>query len=412
MDLLYVLLILLAFARVAAEVADRLGQPSLVGELLAGLVLGMVVGYFSDMLPTLSELSENRPFQAIVNLGMFFLILLAGLELEPREIFEVSGKAMLIALGGFILPFIAAFLLTWHFLPDSEYRFAQAFFVGTGMAITALPVSVKVLFDTGQLHTEMGRLIVSAALFDDTLSFVFLAVLMAILATGEFPGILDMAFLVAKVVLFFAVTCGIGWFIYPNIRRLIERSQVSEFEFSMLLISAMAYAVFAEWLGLHFIMGAFIAGLFISHRTTSEEDLADVKQKVAGVTNGFFAPLFFASIGFNVQLQGLFHIPLYVFLLLIVAILGKVLGAGIPARSLGCSPMEATGLGLAMSGRGAVELVIASIAFQAGLFAMPEPTPPIVQHLFSATIIVAVVTTLLMPMSLRWALRRMPEPKG
>lgn len=406
MELLYIFLILLALTRAAGEIAERLRLPSLVGELLAGIMLGVVLSEYSELFPVLSHLDENVAFNGVLDLGIFFLLLLAGIEMEPAEIVEAGSRAIFVALGGFVLPLAMGFALTWWFLPAGDFRFGQSLFVGTALAITALPVSVKVLMDMGQLHSRAGETIVSAALFDDILSLILLAVLTSVLASGALPSALSVLWLLAKVVLYFATTVAIGWFLFPIIGRFIERALVSEFEFSMLLVVSMLYAVIAELMGMHFVLGAFVAGLFISPATTKARDLQSVKDKISGVTYGFFAPVFFASIGLHVSFDAVINIPFFLTLLIIAAFTGKLFGAGLPAYWLGLNRGEAMTVGFGMSGRGAIELIIAGIALEAGLFDHPSPAPPIVENLFSAVVLVAIVTTLAMPIFLRLTIHK------
>lgn len=145
MELLYVLLVLLAATRAFGEVAVRVGQPALVGELLAGVVLGIVVGQNGETFPVLTELPENPVFAAFTNLGIFFLMLMAGLELRPAKLAEASGRAVLVAIGGLVLPLALGIGLGWTMLPPSELHVAQSLFLGVALAITAVPVSVGVL---------------------------------------------------------------------------------------------------------------------------------------------------------------------------------------------------------------------------------------------------------------------------
>jgi Kef-type K+ transport system membrane component KefB len=159
----------------------------------------------------------------------------------------------------------------------------------------------------------------------------------------------------------------------------------------------------AEALGLHFIMGAFVAGLFFSRGTPDPDTFEDVKKKVSGITSGFLAPVFFASIGLHLSFAAFVDIPYFLALIIAVAIAGKVIGAGIAAAIVGLNTRDALTVGVGMSGRGAVELVVADVALRAGLFSAPDPTPPVVASLFSAIVIMAIATTLLMPMGLKWS---------
>jgi Kef-type K+ transport system membrane component KefB len=401
MNLLYVLLVLLLVTRVCGELAERLRQLALVGELIAGIALGMVATRFHDALPVLAGLPENEVFNSITDLSIFFLMLLAGIELRPRELAEASGRALAVAIGGMLLPLALGYGLGWLFLPDSEYKFVQSLFLATALAITAVPVSVKVLMDLGKLQGKLGQTIVSAAVFDDVLSLMLLAVLTAVIKTGGFPDATAVAWLVGKVLLFFVIAGGAGRFVLPWIGRRLERTQAEEFELSALLIAALAFSLLADVLGMHFILGAFLAGLFFVRRTIKPEVYESIRASLTGITMGFFAPLFFASIGLHLDLGAATEIPLFVTLLVLAAFLGKLVGAGLPAYFLGFGMRDSLGIGTAMSARGAVELIVAGNSLQAGLFSHPEPPPPEVAHLFSAVVIMALVTTLLTPLVLR-----------
>ena len=401
MNLLYILLVLLLATRLCGEMAERLKQPALVGELIAGIGLGLVLHRHSASLPILAALPENEVFKGLTDLSIFFLMLLAGIELRPRDLVQASGPAVGVALGGMILPLILGFALGWYFLPVSEYKFAQALFLGTALAITAVPVSVKILMDLGLLKTRLGQIIVSAALFDDILSLILLAVLTAIIKTGNIPGISALLVLFAKVLGFFLLTSVIGHFLLPYLHRIFEKFKTDEFEFSALIMVALIFALLAEWLDMHFILGAFLAGLFFVRRTIKDETYNSIRSSLTSWTMGLFAPIFFASIGIHLSLSAFTEIPMFVLLLIVAAFLGKLLGSGLPALALGFTTRQSIGIGSAMSARGAVELIVAGIAMEAGLFNYPKPTPPEVKYLFSAVVIMALVTTLITPIIMR-----------
>jgi len=174
-----------------------------------------------------------------------------------------------------------------------------------------------------------------------------------------------------------------------------------EFEFSFLVLVGLAYSVLAEALPIHFLIGAFLAGLFFVRRTIDEEAYHDVFGKVSALTHGFFVPVFFASIGVHLEGRALLEAPFFLAALVLVATAGKLLGAGNPARLGGMSTRDALAVGVGMNARGAVELIVADVALRAGLFALPDPPHPIVSLLYSAVVITAIVTTLSTPIGLK-----------
>jgi Kef-type K+ transport system membrane component KefB len=377
----------------------------LVGELISGILLGLFVQQYSSAFPVLAGLQEDHVFTAITDLGIFFLMLMGGLEMRPRRMMEESGGSLAVAASAMILPLVVGFGIAWAFIPDSNYKFAQSLFIGTGLAITAVPVSIRVLMDLGKLESRVGQVIVSAALFDDILSLILLAILTSIIKTGGLPGIADIGIILAQITLFFVVVVLIGRFILPWLGKIVHKYiQIDELEFSFLVIVALGFAVFAELLQIHFILGAFAAGLFFGRQTINERVYKDVNRKISAITAGFFAPLFFASIGLHLDLSAIPTIPVFLSLLIFVAFTTKLVGASIPAYMIGLSKRNAVAVGVAMSARGAVELIIADIAMKAGLFSKPEPTPIIIEHMFSAIVIVAIVTTVAVPVLLRYFL--------
>lgn len=405
MELLYILLVLLVATRIFGELAERIGQPVLVGELVSGIALGLLAAQFEEALPVLSGLEHNEVFRGITDLGMFFLMLYAGVELRPRDLASSSKGALLVAVGGMLLPFCFGVGFGWALLPRSEVKLAQSMFLGTCLAITAVPVSVKILLDLGKLKTRLGQTIVSAALADDILSLLLLALLTSMLATGELPGAAAIALLVAKVTLFFAAVILAGRYLLPAIGSRLHRLKAHQLEFSFLLISGLAFSVLAEALAMHFILGAFAAGLFFGRRTVSDTVFEDVREKTHAISAGFLAPIFFASIGIHLNLRAITAVPGFVLLLIAVATVGKVLGAAIPAWRIGFGARNALAVGVAMNARGAVELIIAGVALRAGLFERPTPPPPVVANLFSAVVLMAVFTTLVTPIALKRILR-------
>jgi len=400
MELLYILLVVLAMARGLGEVAVWLGQPALVGELIAGILIGVVSTFFHEQLPLLNELSDNDTFLAIADLGVFFLMLLGGVELKTKNITESSKPAILVAIGGMILPLSVGYLTGYLIFPESEFKVAQCLFTGTALAITAVPVTIRVLMDINKLESPVGSLIVSSAIIDDVLSLVLLAILTAFISEGQIPDTNQLIFLVGNVVAFFLTTFLIGKIIFTRFR-LVERLKSAEFEFSCLILIALLFSVLAEKLNLHFILGAFMAGLLFGRKSAGSETYEILRNKLNAITKGFLAPIFFVSIGLHLNLIAFTEIPFYVFSLVLIAVLTKLVGAGVPAKLLGFSLKDSVAIGIGMSGRGAVELIIADIALRAGLFSKPTPVPNEIKFLFSAVVIVAITTTIFTPLGLK-----------
>ena len=403
MDILYLILVLLVITRVFAELAERVRVPGVVGELLAGVALGLFLKYFHDELPVLWSATQSETYTSIVNLGMFFLMLLAGIRMEPFDFARTSKFAILVAIGGMAVPVGAGSLLGILVLPESPLKFVQSLFLGVALAITAVPVAVRIFLDVGELDTAVGKTVIAAALWDDLISLFLLAVLIAAMASGgmESFAVQDALPLLAKVVFFFAVTIPAGLFLFPLLGRYFRYLRFPEVDFSMLLIAALAYATFAERMDMHFIIGAFLAGMFFHPGVVPPKIYRRVEKQMSGITRGFLAPIFFVSVGLHLDFSAVASVPAFVGVLILVAFLSKAVGAGLPAYWVGLSKPEAMMVGIGMSGRGAVELVVAGVALEAGLFLQPSPPPPIVDSLYSSIVIMALVTTVLTPLLLR-----------
>jgi Kef-type K+ transport system membrane component KefB len=180
-------------------------------------------------------------------------------------------------------------------------------------------------------------------------------------------------------------------------------------EFSILIVFGLALAVLAEALGMHFLIGAFTAGVLFTRQVVGKETYELLTQQTRALTVGFLAPVFFASIGIHLDIGALLAAPVFLILLLLAATAGKVIGSGVMARLSGFSSRDSLAIGSAMNARGAVEIIIADIALRAGLFERPVPTPPAIDYLFSAVVIMAIVTTLGSPFALRLLLPKKDE---
>lgn len=402
MELFFILLILLVTTRIFGEIAEQLGQPSLIGELIAGIMLGVIAAQYVDQIPYLHDLGDSPVFNTITDLGMFFIMLFAGLELQPNRLIEYSRVALSVAISGMVLPMIFGIGLGWLFLPSSNVLFAQCIFLGTALAITAVPATVRILMDLGKLGSPSGQIIISAAVFDDILSLLLLTWLTALIGNDSAANGAELLPMILKMLAFFTITILIGVFIFPFGGRFISAIKQQEIKFSALLVGALAFSVLAEALDLHFIIGAFMAGLLFDRKTIDQASYDDVHDKTSAMTYGFLAPIFFASVGLHLDLSAIFVVPAFVGFLLLAAFMGKFLAAGAAARLMGLSWQESMAVGVGMSARGAVELVIADIALKAGLFDDLMVSTPVTENIYSAVIIMAVVTTLLTPILLKY----------
>ena len=326
--------------------------------------------------------------------------------MKPGEITRSTRGALAIALGGMILPLAGGVGLGWLILPESELKSALALVVSVSMAITAIPATAKVLSEFGLLHTPLGEMVIAAAVFDDVFGLFLLAVLTAFVQTGHVPDPWVLVWLLAKVAAFFAITIALGVHLYPRISRRIGAMEAAALELSAVVALGLGYGWLAEVLGMHWIMGAFMAGLYFEESRVGARAYGDLKLIVSALTGGLLGPMFFAWIGLQVDLRAVAAIPGILLTLILIAFLGKVVSAGLPALWIGLDRRQALSVGVGMSARGEMELVILSIVLEAGLFTWTDADDPVTAHLFSALVIMAMVTTLLVPIALRRLVRR------
>ncbi len=401
MEVFTELLVLLLLSRIFGIAAERLGQPASAGEILAGVCISTLALQLGHSLPFLIELVESDILIYTADIGIFCLVLLAGIDTEYREIAKHSTESFAVALGGVVVPMLSGFCLAWIFLEGAEHRFALALLTGIVMSITAVPATAKVLQELQLVHTRMGQIIIGAALFDDVIGMFLLAVLLGIIGTGEIPGVAAFGMLLLKVTLFFVITITLGVKVYPHVSRKLNTMQATSLEFSAMAIVALAYGLLAESLGMHWILGAFMAGLFFERSRVGSRSYLEITLIFTALTRGMLAPLFFVSIGIRFDPQALTAVPVFLSLLLVMAFAGKIIGCAVPDKMFGLRPNESIGVGIGMSMRGAVEFVVLSIAYNAGMFINVDNSHPIAPHLFSGLVLIGVVTTMIVPLLLR-----------
>jgi Kef-type K+ transport system membrane component KefB len=404
MEAIGALLILLLTARFLGALVERISLPSAVGEMLAGMVLVSVAQFAGPHQTFFEGLPENETLSRVADLGIFFLLLMAGVEMQLSDTVHDARKSFVVAFGGVALPLAAGIVLGFAFLEEGPQRTAQALLVGVALSITAIAASAKILQEFGLLRSEAGRVLITAALFDDILGLFLLALLSSIIASGELPGAFAFAILLAKVITFFIVTGLLGVHVYPHISKQIHRRQAAEIEFGALVIVALAYGFLAELLGLHWAVGAFMAGLFMERSRIGKQPHKSMRLMLNALTVGVLGPLFFAWIGLQANLTAIIEIPGFLFVLIVVAFVTKVLGGGIAAAAIGYDREESAIIGVGLAPRGEIMIVVISVALAAGLID-GGTTDPVAQHLFSALILMALANTVLAPLFLRLLLR-------
>jgi Kef-type K+ transport system membrane component KefB len=385
MLLVYVLLII-AFAKALGEAVSRINQPPIVGELLAGIVLGpFILGRLFVGLHDMWEPGSRSTFIGqLADLGMLFLMLYVGLEFSPKLIKASSWLGAGIAAVGIAVPAVLGVVVGLAFDLDG----LTLAFMAVAMAVTALPVTIRILKDMDVIGTRTSGTIVSAALITDILLLLVLGIIV-----GAWEGSATWStavYIAVGFALFFVFALLVGRLIVPHLYRLLRWMRTGEAAFAVAIGMAMLFAIAAERVGLPGVIGAFIAGLLLRETGRGLKVWTRVEDILSGVTLGFLAPIFFVLIGFSVKFELVAeHLLLFVAILL-VAVVGKLGGTFLVARLGGLSTNESMAIGSMMMGKGAMELVFAQIALEVGLFAGRE-------YLFSLLVLMAFISTILAP---------------
>ncbi len=375
---------------------ERFKQPAMIGEILAGVVLGPTV---------LNVMVRNEELTAISELGVFLLVIIAGLEIDVREIAKTSrGRNLITSLLAFLIPIGSGFAVATAF----DLALVPAIFVGLCVAITALPVSVRILMDLGQLKSEIGQRIIAVAIFDDVLALTILGVLLDVNSAADSSiDVLGLAIgiTLGKILLLLAGLI----FAYRLINKFTERDNFIELQLDKLLLfmrgkeSLLAimfafiliFASLTEAVGLHFIIGAFFASMLLSKELLGVAHFQEFEKTTHGMAMGFLAPIFFAGIGLEFQFSSITEWGL-LFAIIGVSFLSKIVGGYIGGRFAGLRHRKALTLGIGLNARGIMELVIANIAFREGLIGV---------QIFSILVIMGVFTTINTPMLLKRSFR-------
>jgi monovalent cation:proton antiporter-2 (CPA2) family protein len=369
--LIFELAIILFAAKVAGNISVKLGQPSVLGKLLIGIVIGPAI---------LGIVAETKTLEWISEIGVILLMFIAGLETEIDE-FKRTGKAStVVGISGIIMPLLIGYFAGIMM----QMTTIQALFLGLLLSATSVSISVQTLKELKKMQSKEGTTILGAAVIDDVVVIVALAFLMS-MAGGE----VHLGMIFVKKILFFAGAILVAWKAVPFILKKFASLQVTESVSSGALIICFLYSYVAEITGVAAIIGAYIAGVAIS-RTNY---MSDVVGKVETIGYSIFIPVFFTSIGLKVSFDGLSENVGLIIVLSILAILTKLIGAALGAKLASFNWRSSLGIGAAMVSRGEVALIIASIGLE---------TKIISHGFFAILVIVVLVTTIVTPPMMKY----------
>jgi Kef-type K+ transport system membrane component KefB len=384
LQFLLALAIVIVVAKGSGYLSTRLGQPAVLGELLAGLILGPTM---LNMLrwPVFSDPHLEETLSHLSHLGVLFLMFVAGLEVDLEAMARAGRPSVLAGILGVVAPIALGMAAALPFGFDLQ----RSLFMGLVLAATSVSISAQTLMELRVLRTRVGVALLGAAVVDDVLVILLLSLFVAVTGGGG-GGVVAVLWVLVKMILFLGVAVWLGARIIPRLSSLVDRLPISEGVMALVIVLTLLYAWAAEALGgMATITGAFLAGLFFA-RTPLR---LSIEEKMHILTYAWLVPIFFVSIGLemNARALGLVGLP-FALIIVIVAMLSKVIGGGAGARLGGFSNREALRLGVGMASRGEVGLIVASAGLDAGLIG---------ETIFASVVIMVLATTLVTPILLR-----------
>ncbi|MDX1426226.1 MAG: cation:proton antiporter [Salegentibacter mishustinae] len=375
------LLIILTSAWLGGSAAKRMGYPAILGELIIGILLGPAL---------LGLLETSEMINVLAEVGIILLMVYIGMEINFRDLGKASWPGLLAAIGGFIVPFALGYYTIIYFGGTQM----AAIFVAIAVAVTSLATKSRILVDLKLLNTRIAYVLMAGALISDTLALVIFAGIISYVDAGSIDT-LGLAWVAGKAILFFVFTALAGIYLLPLLGRFLMKSKINSrtLHFTLILIIVLGFSELAEVAGLHSILGAFMAGLFIRDGVFNRQISKDINNIFHDISIGFLAPIFFVSAGFNVTLE-VFQTDLVMLIVVtLVAMIGKIFGTALFYLPSGYGWREGIAVGTGMNGRGAVEIIIAGIGLQMGI---------ITNEIFSILVFMAIFTTLTVPLFLTW----------
>ncbi len=387
--------------RLLAEAARKFKQPAVIGEIIAGLLLGPTVlgmvnpDWFQALFPVPS--SSATVLTGFVQVAVIMLLFIAGLEVDLHIVWQQGRQAVFTSLLGLIIPFFIGFIFPFYFpeffgIAEGQQRLIFALFMGTAMAITALPVIVRILMDLNIFKSRMGMLIVASAMVDDVVGWLVFSVILGMI--GQHGGTMSVYYTIILTIGFVLFMLTIGRGLLNRVLPWVNKKMAwPGGVLSLSLALCFLGAAFTEYIGIHAVFGAFIVGVALGD---SEHFSERAKEIVHQFINNIFAPLFFVSIGLRVNFITNFD-PLLTLIIIVIAFAGKIIGSGIGTKLGGFTWRESFAAGFGMNARGAMEIILGIVALENGL---------INEKVFVSLVIMALVTSMSSGPLMKWMLRK------
>jgi Kef-type K+ transport system membrane component KefB/nucleotide-binding universal stress UspA family protein len=400
------IIVLLVCGRLLGEAMQRIGQPAVMGQLLAGVLLGPSVfgalspGLQHALFPAAHE--QSNMIAAVGQLGILMLLLLTGMETDLSLIRRTRRAAFSVSLAGIAVPFLCG-VLVGEFLPDSmlpnpDHRLVTTLFLGTALAISSVKIVAMAVREMDFMRRTLGQVIVAAAIIDDTLGWIILAIILGLAQSGSIE-LGSLAQSVFGTLLFLLASFTIGRRLVFLLIRWANDHLVSDVPvITTILVVMGVMALITHWIGVHTVLGAFVAGILVGQSPILTKH---IDEQLRGLITALFMPVFFGLAGLSANLDVLAD-PAMLLLslgLILIASIGKFSGAFLGGLFGGFAWRESVALGWGMNARGSTEIIVATIGLATGALS---------QTLFTMILTMAVVTTMAMPPMLRWSLARVP----
>jgi Kef-type K+ transport system membrane component KefB/nucleotide-binding universal stress UspA family protein len=399
-------MLLILVGRLLAEVMQRLGQPSIMGPLIGGLLLGpSVLGALwpqAERALFMSDPAQKAAVSVFAQFGVLLLLLLAGMETELRLLQRIGRTAVAVSIAGIVLPFVFGFalgeMLPAAILPRPEQRLAAALFVGIALSISSVKIVAMVVRDMNFARRNVGAVILAAAVIDDTIGWVMLAIVFSLASRGTLDAH-GLAESTLGTLIFLGLSMLVGRRLVPRLIRWANDSLKSEGAvIAAILLLMGSMALITHWIGVHTVLGAFVAGMLVGE---SPMLTGEIDRQLRGIISALVVPVFFGLAGLSVDLTILSDPNLLglTVLLIVIASVGKFSGAFLGGRVGGMTARESLALASGMNARGSTEVIVATVGLSMGILS---------PQLFTMIVAMAVITTLAMPPMLRWALHQLP----
>jgi Kef-type K+ transport system membrane component KefB/nucleotide-binding universal stress UspA family protein len=410
-ELLFVaqIAVLMLVGRLLGEAMLRIKQPAVMGQLVAGLVLGpsLLGAVFPDfqhaLFPNAPE--QKAMLEAVAQFGILLLLLLTGMETDLKLVKQTGRASVFASLAGIVVPFLCGVglgeaLPDWM-LPDPDKRLITSLFLGTALSIASVKIVATVIREMNFMRRTVGQVILASAIIDDTVGWMITAAIFSLTLSGHID-----AFSVGKSVIgtlaFMGLSFTVGRRLVFTIIRWVNDTFMSEFAVITAILAIMiVMAVITDLIGVHTVLGAFVAGILVGESPILTKH---IDEQLRGLIIAFFMPVFFGTAGLSADLTILKDPALLALTIGLIAIasFGKFAGAFAGGTLAGLGPRESFALGTGMNARGSTEVIVATIGLSMGALS---------ENLFTMIVAMAVITTMAMPPTLRWALARLPMRK-